>query len=41
MAITLNYIYYLQRAVTPNQFTNQNSLVCRGQEGPKGSKDQY
>ncbi len=31
--------YYLQRAVTPDQITQQNTVVCRGQERLKGRKD--
>jgi hypothetical protein len=31
--------YYLQRAVTPDQITQQNTVVCRGQERPKIRKD--
>jgi hypothetical protein len=31
--------YYLQRAVTPDQISQQNTVVCRGQERTKVRKD--
>jgi hypothetical protein len=35
-----NGYYYLQRALTVSHLTSSLSrIVCRGQEGPKGSKD--